>query len=45
MDDLKKSTSEIWVTSLGGPETKNSKANSEKLIKHYSKLSEIFTKF
>ena len=45
MDDLKKSTSEIWVTSLGGHESKNYKTDSEKLIKHYSKLSEIFTKF
>ena len=39
-----KITSEIWVNSLG-KEQHRPKSNSEKAMKHYSKLPEIFTRF
>lgn len=45
MVELIKLTSEIWVNSLRIFEPTNFKKDSEKLIKHYSRLSEIFTKF
>ena len=40
-----KDTSEIWVTNLELDENRDSKPNSEKLLQHYSKLSEILTRF
>ena len=46
MNNMEESTtSEIWVTSLGILKHENLKTDSEKLMIHYSKLSEIFTKF
>ena len=40
-----KNTSEIWVNNRELDHKDNLKSNSEKLIQHYSKLPEIFTRF
>ena len=44
-EGVMKDTSEIWVTNLELDKSRDSKPNSEKLMLHYSKLSEIFTRF
>ena len=45
MRGLEKNTSEIWVNNLALDKIDVQKPNSEKLMQHYSKLPEIFTRF
>ena len=40
-----KSTSEIWVNSLEIDKVNKIKSNSDGMMKHYSRLPEIFTRF